>query len=201
MTLCALQQTEHVNLASERYGAMLWLYGAAVGVAIISSETYSANIISIRTGALAVTLPDITVQCPTLLACQKKKRKEKKNRFDSSRACLASSGYHLPLWAARGRGGGGGGGGLASSSHTCTVNQPVESRTEQNRLMPPCTFLQEGLFHFIRYHFRCFPPFHSCHSELFNVEPSKNVFFFYMSYGCSSFQELWSNLAIAALSS
>ena len=78
MTLCALQQTEHVNLASERYGAMLWLYGAAVGVAIISSETYSANIISISTGALAVTLPDITVQCPTLLACQKKKEKKKR---------------------------------------------------------------------------------------------------------------------------
>lgn len=76
MTLCALQQTEHVNLASERYGAMLWLYSATVGGAIISSETYSANIISISTGALAMTLPDITVQCPTLLACHKKNNKK-----------------------------------------------------------------------------------------------------------------------------
>lgn len=55
---------------------MLWLYGASVGGAIISSETYSANIISISTGVLAITLPDITVQCPTLLDCQKKKKKE-----------------------------------------------------------------------------------------------------------------------------
>lgn len=62
-TLCALRQTVHGNLASECYGALLRLHSAAaVGGAIIS----------ISAGALALTLPDITVQCPTLFSCQEK---------------------------------------------------------------------------------------------------------------------------------
>lgn len=38
-------------------------------------------IISISSGALALTLPDISVQCPTLLSCQRKKKKKQRWLF------------------------------------------------------------------------------------------------------------------------
>lgn len=75
--LCALQQTVHGNLSSERLHT-----AAAVGGAIIS----------ISAGALALTLPDITVQCPTLFSCQEKKPLS----VYSSRARFASASLQLP---------------------------------------------------------------------------------------------------------
>lgn len=75
MTLCAVRQTEHGNLASEHHRATLQLHGAAVGGAIISLERSSVNIISISAGALALTPPRHHCAVSNSVSLPRKKKK------------------------------------------------------------------------------------------------------------------------------